>query len=147
MSPNITYKADTRILLVLMGIAAKYKRQWCYPNQQTILTQLQRWHRTTISRRTLCRHMLGLEARGYLRRIRRHSKDRTGALILKSTVYTIQGAAWALLGSTRAMLRHLSTGIVDNFNPHAVPKTAQKARLESLIMNHQHREAKKRLRW
>lgn len=147
MSPNFTSKADTRIVLALLSVATKYRRQWCYPSQDTIIALMARWHRRTFTRRTLNRHLAGLEAQGYFRRVRRHTKDRSGALILKSTVYALRGAAFALLGGMKTTFAKLSTEIVDRFHSHAVPKTAQKARLESLIINHQHKKVRKRTFW
>lgn len=146
-NPNCTAKPDVRIALTLIAIATKYKRQWCYPAQNTLLKLLSKWHRIDMTRRTLNRHLAGLEARGYIKRIRRHTKDTKGSLILKSTVYAIQGASWALLGGIKNLLGNLSTEIVDRFNTHAVPLTAQKARLESIIINHQHKKVRKRTFW
>lgn len=144
---SATFKPDLRIIHVLFHIAAKYKRDYCYPSQDTIRALLLKWHGVVMPRRTLNRHLRGLQHLGYFRRIRRHTHDRHGALILKSTVYVLLTPAISLLRRMTAAAVKLSTDFVEKFHLSAVPKTAQKARLETLITNHMHKKVRKRTFW
>lgn len=137
--PNQVKKPDLRILACLAHIAAKYGRLWCYPNQATLRAILAKHYALDVSPRTLNRHLAALQAQGYLDRIRRHTADSKGQLILKSTVYKLRGATHALLRSFGAVLRQLSTETVDRFVHHAVPNTAQKAQLYFLFKSSRRR--------
>lgn len=86
-------KPSIPIVLILLSLASKYRRKWVYPNQLTLLKLLAKHHRITMSRRTLNRHLAGLEAQGYIRRFRRHKKTNTGSLWLRSTVYSLRDRA------------------------------------------------------
>jgi hypothetical protein len=146
-SANITMKPDMRILAIITKLCEKYERRWCYPSQETILELLERWHRVVMDRRTLNRHLNGLQHLGYIERTRRHHKARDGSLILKSTVYTITAVTAQLIHNFGAALAKLSTILVHKFNPYAVPKTAQYARHEYLIKTSNAKRARSRFKW
>jgi len=89
MPGSAVAKPDLRVLELLWQLAAHHGRVWCYPSQATIITLLRRFHARQMSRRTLNRHLRALVAGGYIERIRRHVKQRSGELLLRSTVYTL----------------------------------------------------------
>lgn len=144
---NVTLKPELRIIAVLSYLSNKYGRSWSYPSQDTILELLKRFHALTLSRRSLNRNLAGLEALGYIKRTRRHTKDRHGALILKSTVYTLLRPAFEFARTLGETIAKLSTILVHNFKVFAVPKPAQYARHHYLIMNNARRIARTKLRW
>ena len=144
---NLVERPEIRIVAVLAHLCNKYERSWCYPSQDKICELLARFHGITLSRRHLNRHINALIAAGYLKTTRRHTKDRHGTLILKSTLYELQGAAWTLIQSFGATLAKLSTLIVHNFNHHAVPKAAQHARHNYLIMKARLQNTRRRFKW
>lgn len=145
--PNQVKKPDLRILACLAHVAAKYGRLWCYPNQATLRALLATHYALQVSARTLNRHLAALQAQGYLDRIRRHTRDRSGQLMLKSTVYRLRGATHALLRSFGSAIRQLSTETVDRFVHHAVPNSAQKAQLYYLFNNSRRRRLARGALW
>ena len=91
MHANTVRNPDIRIMETLAGLAGKFERTWCYPSQEKILQLLKRFTGRRLSRRHLNRHLHALVRDGLLRRIRRHVRERSGALRLRSTVYVIAG--------------------------------------------------------
>lgn len=93
-----------RILMVLAGLAGHHKKTWCFPNQLTIIKLMQQHYRRVMSRRQLNRHLLTLETRGYIERVRRHKKSANGALELHSTLYKLKSYAVQTLGKMQAFI-------------------------------------------
>lgn len=145
--PNIVDRPELRIIAVLSHLCKKYERSWCYPSQDKICELLRRFHGVEISRRHLNRHINALEAQGYIKTTRRHTKDRHGALILKSTLYELKAAAWTLISAFGNMMAKLSTVIVHKFHPNAVPRTAQYARHNYLIMKRERQKRRSLFKW
>lgn len=93
---------DTRILSLLAGHGASFKKLWTYPNQETICKLFNRIYQRDISRRSLNRHLGALEQQGYLKRVRRHRRSRSGALELHSTLYSLRRRAIRMLALLRS---------------------------------------------
>jgi DNA-binding HxlR family transcriptional regulator len=89
---------DSRICEVLAGLAAHTYRTWCYPTQDKLCELVKRFTGREMSRRTLNRHLAGLERDGQLKRKRRHVHDRHKGMVLRSTLYTIAGRFMARIG-------------------------------------------------
>jgi len=102
MHENTVRIPDLRICDTLAGLAGHHARSWCYPSQAKILELLARFTGRTLSRRHLNRHLAALERDGMLRRIRRHVRDRTRGMLLRSTVYVLAGR---YLARVRNLLR------------------------------------------
>jgi len=111
MPASTVAKPDLRVLTVLWQLAAHHGRVWCYPSQATITLLLRRFHARRMSRRTLNRHLRALVAAGYIERIRRHVKQHSGELLLRSTVYTLLPRARREIARTaRAAYQLVKTG-------------------------------------
>ena len=91
ITANTVRNPDIRIMETLAGLAGKYERSWCYPSQAKIVELLARFTGRRLSRRHLNRHLRALERDGMIRRIRRHVRDRSRGLLLRSTVYVLAG--------------------------------------------------------
>jgi len=118
-------KPDLRVLDVLWQLAAHHGRVWCYPSQTTITVLLRRFHARRMSRRTLNRHLRALVAQGYIERIRRHVRQRSGELLLRSTVYTLLPRARRIIArAARGALQLAKAGAKWLIN-HAVTEVAQ----------------------
>lgn len=113
---------DTRICEVLAGLAAHHHKTWCFPTQQKLVELVKRFTGRVLCRRTLNRHLAGLERDGHIRRIRRHRAERGRGMTFHSTVYVIGGRYLARIRRIHeAVLRWL-----------AIPDRAT-ARLQSAI--------------
>jgi hypothetical protein len=86
-STNTVRNPDWRILEVICGLAASFGKSHCYPSQDKLLELIERFTGRVMSRRTLNRHLNALCAGQYLRRIRRHTKDKVHGYLLRSTCY------------------------------------------------------------
>lgn len=89
---------DSRIVEVLAGLAAHTYKSWCFPSQEKIVELLKRFTGRVMSRRTLNRHLAGLERDGQIRRKRRHIRDKRLGMVLRSTLYTIGGRFMGRIG-------------------------------------------------
>lgn len=114
------------VLHVLTETASYHNKTYCFPNQKTIIRSLARRFGRQMSRRTLCRWTGYLEANGYLRRLKRHCRGKTGQLELHSTLYTFPRRAINLLRSlTRKVSQLVGLAAV------SVPAQSTRSNLES----------------
>lgn len=122
---SLVQKPDLRIVQVLTGLAGHYGKSYCIPAQKTILHLVRTHTGRAMSPRTLNRHLGALERDGWIKRIRRHTKDKTGMLVLHSTLYHIlrRSAAW-LNSVARAAASFFRTRAYP-LASSAVSKTAQ----------------------
>ena len=100
---------DFRLVNLLFGLAAHHGKLWCYPSQTKLCDLLQRFHGRKMSRRTVNRHLGGLVRDGWLKRIRRHCRGRSGMMEMHSTLYTFTRRTVRCFASLRAGLRFLGT--------------------------------------
>lgn len=128
MSASAVAKPDLRVLDVLWQLAAHHGRQWCYPSQDTITVLLRRFHARRMSRRTVNRHLRALVAQGYIERIRRHIRQRSGELLLRSTVYTLLPRARRTIIRAARGAAQLARGGAKWLVYHAVTEGAQHGR-------------------
>ncbi len=113
----MTTKYDA-VYFVITGTCKTYKKGYCFPSQEHIVHLARKFHKVIMSRRTLNRILKRMEQEGIFKRIRRHSKNSAGQLILRSTLYK-------LLGKVRDMAirkLHWACGML---GITAVPKVAQ----------------------
>lgn len=82
---------DQAILSTLLGVMRKYGKNYCVPSLKTILRLLQEYHKIKMSPRSLCYHMKELEAKGYIKRYRRHMRGPCGKMEFRSTAYYVLG--------------------------------------------------------
>lgn len=73
----------------IAGLSTHFGKTWCYPSQETLLARLRKYHGQNLSLRTLNRHLLALEAAGWIRRQCRHHNDRALGWVFRSTLYVI----------------------------------------------------------
>jgi len=106
------------VLYALFGVAKAHGKGYCYPSQAHILHLTRKYEKISMSRRTLNRVLKKLESRGYIERVRRHTKTKAGSLWLRSTLYKLQKRAYKWLGVLRSWVNHF-------LSPSAVPNVAQ----------------------
>jgi len=87
------------------------RKSYCFPSQATIMARLAQFHGITCSRRTLCRDMAELEARGMIKRIQRHTKAPEGHLWLRSTAYYLGAACAGLARQAKRLLDVVKTAV------------------------------------
>jgi hypothetical protein len=86
-SANTVRNPDFRVMEVIAGLAGHYGKNHCYPTQEKLLELVQRFTGRVMSRRTLNRHLNALCTGQWLRRIRRHVRDKHRGFLLRSTCY------------------------------------------------------------
>jgi DNA-binding HxlR family transcriptional regulator len=106
------------VLYALFGVAKAHGKGYCYPSQTHILHLTQKYEKISMSRRTLNRVLKKLETEGYIERVRRHTKTKSGSLWLRSTLYKLQKRAYKWLGVLRSWVNRF-------LSPFAVPNVAQ----------------------
>lgn len=89
------------LLTLLGGLAAHHGKHYCYPAYNTLQRLYGAFFGRPISHRTIARHMRQLEAEGLLTRQRRHTRDKAGHLVLRSTLYRLTTQALRVLASAR----------------------------------------------
>lgn len=82
------------ILKVLLYIAKKYQKAYCYPSQERIRVLLAKYQKIRISTRTLNRRLREMELDGYFGRTRRHRRGDDGRMVFCSTLYRLMGRAF-----------------------------------------------------
>jgi len=97
----------TEIINTLLGVAAKYRKGYCYPSQKKILNLLDRFHRVVFSLRTLNRRLAWLEAEGYIKRQRRSYRMPDGSIRFQTTLYKLTRKTYLYIGSLVRKLRGL----------------------------------------
>jgi len=106
------------ILMTLIGVAKRHNKPYCFISQSKQLELLRRYHSWNICRRTLNRRLRELEDEGYFIRIRRHTEDCHGRLVLRSTLYKFCGKLFNWLEGLRRWIGRV-------FGVFAVPKWSQ----------------------
>jgi len=106
------------ILSTLGGVAKNHNKPYCWVSQETQMDLLSRYHFWNISRRTLNRRLRELEDENYFKRIQRHTKDKNGKLVLRSTLYILKAKFFAWAYRVGQWAKRF-------FNAFAVPKWAQ----------------------
>lgn len=122
---SIVQKPDLRIVQTLTGLAAHHGKTYCLPSQKTILRLVKNRTARTMSPRTLNRHLAALERDGWIQRVRRHKRGRTGALELHSTLYHLKRRALAWLAGTARAAAQILRNWAQAVDPSAVPLLAQ----------------------
>ena len=79
------------IAKVLLAIAKKYEKAYCYPSQKHILRLLRKHQFIKISIRTLNRYLKEMEEEGYFSRVRRLRCGEGGKIVFCSTLYKLGG--------------------------------------------------------
>lgn len=87
------------ILCTIDGLNRKYGKNYCYPSQNKFIWLLKTFHKVTRSRATLNRWLRVMEDEGFIKRVRRHTKDKIRGYIFKSTLYKITHKGYIKLSS------------------------------------------------
>jgi len=77
------------VLCTINGLNRKYGKNYCYPSQNKMLWLMKNFYDVTRSRATLNRWLRVLEDEKYIKRVRRHTKDKIRGYIFKSSLYSI----------------------------------------------------------
>lgn len=77
------------VLCTINGLNRKYGKNYCYPSQNRFIWLMKTFHKVTRSRATLNRWLRVMEDEGFIKRVRRHTKDKIRGYIFKSTLYKI----------------------------------------------------------
>lgn len=88
------------ILCTINGINRKYGKNYCYPSQNRLLLLMKEFYQVKRSRATLNRWLRVMEDEGFIKRVRRHTKDKIRGYIFKSTLYSITHKGYLKLRAT-----------------------------------------------
>lgn len=77
------------ILCTINGVNRKYRKNYCYPSQNKFIWLMDSYYSVKRSRATLNRWLRVMEDEKYIKRVRRHTKDKIRGYIFKSTLYSI----------------------------------------------------------
>jgi hypothetical protein len=117
VASDAALKPSFNVFLALVSLAAHFERRWIIVSQRKLLERVRGTTGRAMSRRSLNRHLAGLERDHVVNRLRRHQRKRTGELELRPTLYTFgaMGALW---------IRRLRGAATIPLGRLAVPKTA-----------------------
>lgn len=82
---------DWRICEILLGLNGRFGAKYSFASQDKICELVKKYVGRAMSRRTLNRHLLGLQRDGFIRRQRRLTYHKHKGLQRRSTLYTISG--------------------------------------------------------
>lgn len=105
------------ILETYFAVCQKYEKPYCFQSQKYTLVLLEKYHKITISLRTLNRRLRELEDSGFISRVRRHRAGDHGKIVFNSTLSKLRARAFDWF-SRRLM------GAARVFSFFRVPKTA-----------------------
>jgi len=88
---------DHAIIQTLNFYQGKYNKRYSFPSQNTLLSNLKRFHKIEISKRTLNYHLRKLEDNFYLYRLRRISQNPSGCMTFNSTLYSLAKKSYLYL--------------------------------------------------
>ena len=88
---------DHAIILTLNFYQGKYNKRYSFPSQNTLLSNLKRFHKIEISKRTLNYHLKKLEDNYFIYRLRRISKNPSGCMTFNSTLYSLSKKSYLFL--------------------------------------------------
>lgn len=111
------------VFMSLVSLASHFDKRYIIVTQEKLLELVAQTTGRVMSRRTLNRHLLGLERGGYIARTQRHrTRPRSRELELRATLYTFGqfGTVW---------IKQMRQAAQIPLGRRAVPKTAQSKRL------------------
>jgi len=111
------------ILMTVKSIGDKHGKHYSWPAQKRLVELLKKFYEISISRRTLCRDLRWLEENGFIERVRRHFKNSSGELVLRSTLYFLKRKAYKVFDSLWFWLnkhhhRFAVTKVAQHRHPH-----------------------------
>jgi len=77
------------ILCTINGLNRKHGKNYCYPSQNKFIWLMRTFYSVKRSRATLNRWLRVMEDEKYIKRVRRHTKDKIRGYIFKSSLYSI----------------------------------------------------------
>ena len=95
--PKRNAKIHEAILKTLAALAQKNRKPYVSVPQNVLCELVGKYYRVPVSRRTLNYHLRFLENNGYIRRIRRITRDAYGRLITMPTLYILMSKAQKFL--------------------------------------------------
>ena len=122
---SLVQKPDLRIVQTLTGLAGHYGKEYVVPSQRTIVRLVKIHTGRSMSLRTLNRHLGALERDGWIQRLRRHKRGRTGKLELHSTLYRLRRRALAWLHGSAVAAAKILRNFAQAVDSYAVTITAQ----------------------
>lgn len=127
---------DFRLVHLMFGLATHYGKLYAIPSQQKLCDLVKQFHGRRMCRRTVNRHLGGLERDGWLRRQRRHRVEGHRGMTFHSTLYTITRKTLRALASLRNGVRFLGNGA----RRRAAPKPCAITGTISVPVEQNHRE-------
>ncbi len=103
-----TAKSDTTLVAIMCDLARHYGKAYTFQSQDKLLELYRRRTGRTMCRRTLCRHLSGLEAQGFFKRVQRHQRHPERGFTFRSTLYLLQGAAFRAWGRIARTARNVA---------------------------------------
>lgn len=115
------------ILCTINGLNRKHGKNYCYPSQKKFLWLMKKFYSIKRSRATLNRWLRVMEDEGYIKRVRRHTKDKIRGYIFKSSLYSITLKGYKKLRSMGIdvfkQLKEISDKMFKKSNDAAVKKS------------------------
>lgn len=105
-----TAKADLTIVAIMADLATHYKKAYIFTSQDKLVELHARRTRRRMSRRSMNRHLKGLEQQGFFKRIRRHRHDRKHGFTFRSTLYVLTGRAFKFFAQVARTARASTWG-------------------------------------
>jgi len=87
------------VLEALLGVARKYKKNYCWVSQDRLCNLVGEFGGIWISKRSLNRDLRFLEQDGWIERVRRHKRGADGRILFASTLYKFRGKVFNMLYS------------------------------------------------
>jgi len=117
---------DQKILEAFFYLCQKAKKNYCWPSQMALLRILDTVHGIQISRRTLNYHLKSLESNGFIRRIRRIKRGKSGQIEFHSTLYQLLNKAKKVLKNLIRLVGRVRSHFKDLFRSVELePKLSQ----------------------
>lgn len=92
------------VLSVIYGLSRYHGSHYCFPSQLTFIDLLMKRHDVQVSIATFNRWLRAVEDAGYLKRIRRIRRSRSGAMEFNSTLYHLTVRGYLLLARLGVVL-------------------------------------------
>lgn len=87
------------ILCTINALNKKHGKSYSFPSQNRFMWLMKTYQRVKRSRSTLNRWLRVVEDEGYIKRVRRHTKDKIRGYIFRSTLYSIKHKGYLKLKS------------------------------------------------
>jgi hypothetical protein len=101
------------VLTVLGQLMDKFNKHYLWISQEKFLELLEKFHDYGIQRRMLCYRLAALERQGFIKRTKRHSRNKMGEFEGKTSIVTITRQGFIHLArAARAVAKALNKSLI-----------------------------------